>query len=375
VALSQQRLQEFIRAELVYFGQQIPEPLSLEQIVRASSPVKVARLLHRELPRRFAARVSHIESLEGWPDVEELCRLREIFMESFRQLRLANPPLKGTTSVQELENYSQVINQLRQRHKPVTALLGEALRKMRRNFEGPEKEQFINTWTDDFFCSRISTEMLTKHFVAIMNEPPNKASTRVGVVDTQCNPGRICQEAADQVLYSLGSSVHDMPELDIEVNATNCTHSGTDIEIPYIPMYLYYIVQELLRNSARATLEAGRKDGAQQTRPISVTVCSDQKQVAIRIADKGGGIPLGSGEKIWSYQFSTSIQPFEAYLDGASPLSGRGMGLPLGRLYASYLGGSLELMNMPGIGVDAYLFLNRIPNFDMAAFDTSRLGP
>merc|ERR1711974_388732 len=83
-------------------------------------------------------------------------------------------------------------------------------------------------------------------------------------------------------------------------------------------------------------------------------------RVAIRISDHAGGVSFGNSDKIWSYQFSTSAQPIEAYIDCASPLSGWGMGLPLGRLYAEYLGGSLELMNMPGIGVDAYLFLKRI---------------
>jgi len=183
-------------------------------------------------------------------------------------------------------------------------------------------------------------------------------------VDTKCNPGQICQEAALEVMKSLAAeSSHGdgAPQFQINVFAKHCTHSGTDIEIPYIPQYLFYIVQELLRNSARASLEACRAAGLQEPEPIIVTVCADQKQVAIRISDKGGGVPFGNGDKIWSYQFSTSKWPYEAYLDGESPLSGWGMGLPLGRLYARYLGGSLELMHMPGIGVDTYLFLSRIP--------------
>ena len=64
----------------------------------------------------------------------------------------------------------------------------------------------------------------------------------------------------------------------------------------------------------------------------------------------------------------------QEYLESGSPLAGWGVGLPLGRLYARqeetssaiacvavtdcfcfwrYLGGSLELMNVPGTGVDA----------------------
>ncbi|CDJ52315.1 hypothetical protein EBH_0003450 [Eimeria brunetti] len=44
----------------------------------------------------------------------------------------------------------------------------------------------------------------------------------------------------------------------------------------------------------------------------------------------------------------------------ASPLAGFGCGLPLCRLYASYLGGSLRLVSMPVHGTDAYIHLRRI---------------
>lgn len=43
-----------------------------------------------------------------------------------------------------------------------------------------------------------------------------------------------------------------------------------------------------------------------------------------------------------------------------SPLAGFGCGLPLSRLYASYLGGKLDILSLPFHGSDAYLYLNRI---------------
>merc|ERR1712061_192685 len=113
----------------------------------------------------------------------------------------------------------------------------------------------------------------------------------------------------------------------------------------------------------RATMEAVHTSGNPDEimkRPITVTVCADDTQVAIRISDQGGGVSFGNAQRIWSYVFSTSNQSHEDYIGKASPLSGWGMGLPLGRLYMRYLGGSLEFMNVPGVGVDAYLFLSRI---------------
>lgn len=374
--MSQSRLNEFVRAELSHFAQRVPKTLSLQTILHASTPGKVANLVRAELPYRFAARIKHIESHEGWEQQPVLVQLRDIFSDSFRELRLAEVPASGVPghepTVLELEQFTEVISNLRRRHGPVVALLAEAMRKMQKE-DGCERysDSSYQSWVDKFLSSRISTEMLTSHYVAVMKTYSDKAPTlvshagNVGIVDTKCNPGKICELAAAQVQESLGAGVR------IQVQTNNCSSSQETIEMSYIPKYLFFIVQELLRNSARATLEAveeaSNKEAELAKRPIVVTVCADKKQVAIRISDQGGGVSFGNTQNIWSYVFSTSRQPYEDYIVGASPLSGWGMGLPLGRLYAEYLGGSLELMNMPGTGVDAYLFLNRIDPEEYAA--------
>lgn len=40
-------------------------------------------------------------------------------------------------------------------------------------------------------------------------------------------------------------------------------------------------------------------------------------------------------------------------------MAGFGVGLPLSRLYAEYIGGSLQLVSMPNFGTHAFLFLER----------------
>lgn len=44
----------------------------------------------------------------------------------------------------------------------------------------------------------------------------------------------------------------------------------------------------------------------------------------------------------------------------SSPMHGFGFGLPTSRAYAEYLGGSLTLESMQGIGTDVYLRLRHI---------------
>eukprot|EP00435_Cladocopium_sp_Y103_P013274 s2378_g3.t1 len=71
-----------------------------------------------------------------------------------------------------------------------------------------------------------------------------------------------------------------------------------------------------------------------------------------RVSDRAQGIPIEVGNRVWSYMYTTSSK--------ASPLSGYGVGLPLSRLHARYMGGTLELISLPGYGTSAYLSLPRM---------------
>lgn len=350
VTVSQRRLEEFIRAELSYFAQQQAQPMNLDQIVNHASPSRVARLVHRELPIRFAARIKHLELIEGWQNLPHYAEIHAIFCESFRHMRLVDSS--------NLEEFNETIQALRKRHKRIVPLLSAGLRELEREGEEAANRRCghggLDGWADAFMMSRISTEMLTSHYTACMDEQacgsanhPTRPRSWHGIVDTECDPVAICRKAVAKV------QAEAQGEVDFELSLLP---DADQIKFSYIPRYLLYIIEELLRNAVRAVL--GRSDGRRP--PVRIAVCADQRQVGIRIADEGGGIPFGSADRVWSYLFSTSQDQFEDYAKLDSPLSGRGMGLPLGRLYASYLGGSLELMNVPGVGVDAYLFLSRI---------------
>ncbi|MEQ2212656.1 hypothetical protein XENOCAPTIV_002894 [Xenoophorus captivus] len=110
---------------------------------------------------------------------------------------------------------------------------------------------------------------------------------------------------------------------------------------PFIPLPLDYILPELLKN-------------------------------AMRISDRGGGIPHKIIDKVVDYHFSTaeeSVQDprmsnlFNTITNSgnqSSPMHGFGFGLPTSRAYAEYLGGSLSIQSMQGIGTDVYLRLRHI---------------
>ncbi|XP_023218093.1 3-methyl-2-oxobutanoate dehydrogenase [lipoamide] kinase, mitochondrial-like [Centruroides sculpturatus] len=55
---------------------------------------------------------------------------------------------------------------------------------------------------------------------------------------------------------------------------------------------------------------------------------------------------------------SMMVEPSEG--PAAGPMHGFGFGLPTSRAYADYLGGSLTIETMQGIGTDVYLRLRHI---------------
>jgi signal transduction histidine kinase len=132
-----------------------------------------------------------------------------------------------------------------------------------------------------------------------------------------------------------------------------------------------------------------------------VTLADSPSRVAIRISDQGGGIPhedmekvaqpsnsttttlpsqplllflslsLFSTPQIWNFSFSTSPKPqFDAFFTpqmGATleqqsvqwPIAGTGYGLPISRVFAEFLGGSLDIQSLHGHGTDAYVMMKK----------------
>jgi signal transduction histidine kinase len=184
-----------------------------------------------------------------------------------------------------------------------------------------------------------------------------------------------------------------------------------------IPMHLDYIIMELLKNAVRAQIEnrmekepievtiaafpkednlkTTPKDAQQHTRSslskdpksnvaqvssytrdklAANTASPSTTGVTIRIRDRGGGISPANLANIWKYSFTTfSEEKIKEALYGMSgddskpsdmtelaniphlQLAGLGYGLPLGRAYAEYFGGGIQVQSLWGWGTDVYL--------------------
>jgi len=357
-------------AEIGYFATMSVRPVKLADIFQADTPESAGRLILRSLPMHFATRIKHIEALPKWRDIPEIVDVRATLTQSFRNLRL----LENQGS--DLTRLSECIEDIRQRHKSIVPLLGFAMGEMRA--EGLVNEAFASEWLHTFLVARISTEMLTLHYTLLNSGDDGTSGSCRGIVDSRCDPRDICTQVVEKLSQDPRFSAVPM-----KVESYVCGRSEKGIEFSFLPRYLILLVEELVKNSAWATMRAC--DAAPQTKapqPVTIFVGADDRQVMIEISDKGGGIPLDRQDRIWCFASASDrdvshsaedVAPPRATLSWSDPLSGLGikprlgMGLPLTRLYTQYLGGSLELMSIPGVGVDAFINFRRI---DKQSIDT-----
>merc|ERR1712048_1490632 len=144
-----------------------------------------------------------------------------------------------------------------------------------------------------------------------------------------------------------------------------------DTELSFVHEHLSFILQEVLKNAMRATIEHNgeRRD----LPPITVEIMKGSFDVTIKVSDTGGGMQKEQLAKIWKYGYTSASgdshgSDNDALLsdlcgqDASSlrQIAGYGFGLPLSRVYAQYFGGDIHLQTMHGYGTDVYLNINHL---------------
>ncbi|KIY43724.1 atypical/PDHK/BCKDK protein kinase [Fistulina hepatica ATCC 64428] len=347
-----------------------PRPINLTQLLSYGRPITPDSVLSSvsyvlsEIPRRLATRVKSIENLPFIVGNNPyIASVHDAYRDSF--LYLAT-------------------------HPPVTSLEENAEFARHESFQECSKymsSKQITNFLDAALRNRISVRLIAEQHVSISRAltDPSTDPSRAGVIDMQCSPTRMLNMCSAFVSELCEASYGPSPILVIE-GPTNATFAN----------HLEYILTELLKNAFRATVESRQKHAWNGPLPPVVVTLSPPPSLAsgppffsFRIRDQGGGISQSIMSKIFSYAFTTAGHdnmddpdgPYNAMMIGGGAavaggdtslfsemsakglqaglgtIAGLGYGLPLSRLYASYFGGSLDLMSLDGWGTDVFLKL------------------
>jgi hypothetical protein len=370
-------------------------PLSTEALLRS------ANFTLSLLPVRLAHRVRALRNL---PYVvvsnPNISKIYDKYRHSLSTL-LPYQQSPITTPQQEI-HFTQTLHDLVQTHADTIPTLARGFVECRKYIPPAKIARFL----DEHLRARIGTRLIAQHHIELHLASQTSArqeasksngnetilaatpSTYIGVIDTALRPARIIDSCA--------SFVAEICELKYGVRPSWVIDGQPDAEFAYVPVHLEYIVTELLKNAFRATVESENssepvvvtiaakpqrpqldgqtmeEDGSPGQEPTEnergriTSIPSDAGGITIRIRDRGGGISSEVLPKIWSYSFTTfgvhensdggadagEMDTLTAMAGGGlgSSIAGLGYGLPLGRAYAEYFGGSIEVQSLYGWG-------------------------
>ena len=339
------RLATFLRCsvarEIQKYGAMKPHPQSIESVLSCKDVNQLARFLKTEYPIRCAERIQMIEALPDWSSASELKEVHARHWNAFVAMRQME-------NSEDLELFTEVVDDIVSNNRDVVALMAQAMQRLSQEQPKTFHAEFVDRFLDSFLLNRLGSNVLLSQYLSAVD----KTRLVVGTVDPHCDVTEICRDSAEEVQRICKHYAHIAPAISIETHDVT-TDDNADLKFAFIPGIIRYIVQEILKNSARATLQLLSSEDEAATLPINIVISGDHKRVMIHISDRAGGIPFDVGQHVWSYLYTTAR-------GDVSYLAGFGVGLPMSRLYANYLGGSLNLISLPGYGTHAYVYFPRL---------------
>lgn len=355
VPITESRLEELLQAEIQYFATVPVRAVSLREVLDCLEPRRAAKFIQADVPKRMAVRIRMIENLSCWHRVPELVQVHADLNSWYRSLRLVERGAKVG-----LNEFTACVKNVRDEGKDAVRQATVGMHKLKHTASGTDYgDDFLNQWLDSFLLSRIGSNMLLDQYIACVSHKDGGLGRATGIIDPACDAALICAQASKAVTNLCLRYSGKAPPVVIEAYRAG-EHGIVDSPIlfSYIPAYLHYVMVELLKNSFFATIKNAIDQEDLQKRPIHIAVSTDDHRIIIRASDRAGGIPYEVGDRIWSYLYGAAAGHTDD--QAATPLAGYGVGLPLSRLHARYLGGELEIRSFPGLGTDAYLLLHRI---------------
>lgn len=331
-------------------GLRAPKAVQIRHLIESAAdptPSKSlinAQLLHDELIARRASMVAHLlrlpERLRAHPKVADLTEAQYNRLLNMLLIKRPRSSDEVETFDRELRERSSCGEQDGESRRAIGAALSEEewlptmLGSRRWDWdeeagELSEHQMQMDAQLDGVFAARIAIRFLTNHYLAAKALPREGWS---GSVQHACSPSERCEMMARLVEARCVARFGRAPQIVLHADKERVT-------FPFVPEHMDFVLHELMMNGSKATLR--KHQTKEELPPMRVIVAAGDQEVTIKVADEGGGLPRSRLRSVWSYQ-------------GRWKSGGKGLGLPIARLYAKYFGGSLYLTPVEGYGTDCY---------------------
>jgi len=335
----------------------IKQLLARSKACSEEAHIQHAAWLQEQVPVRLAHRI------EGFLELPYVVLCNSRFHEVFQLFLGAFQTLFDLKEVKELDDAVEFAKTLREAYRNFAELIN-----MMREGYGELQDVFDNIDLDAFLnqtlSTRIGNRVLAEHFLKLHDGFMNgQAGECTGVVDPKCRPA--------EVIETLNSSLGDVFNEVYGMRPQVVVEGELDTELSFITAHLSFILQEILKNACRATIETHMHSGG-KVPPVSVEIMKGSFDVTLKVSDRGGGMRPEQLKEVWRYGCTTvvgynssrggllSSYSSPQSISSARSVAGYGFGLPLARLYAQYFGGDMVLQSMHGYGCDVYLNISHL---------------
>ncbi|KAF7292457.1 Protein-serine/threonine kinase [Mycena chlorophos] len=389
-ALSQHRL-FYQNKQLELYAAREANRLTLRQLLffgRSTSDaerlIKSANYVRTELPIRQVAILLKLPFIVVTQ--EGVARVYELYWSAFEKFR-RYPQIN---TVEDNEAFCRFLTDILKEHWTVIPSLSLGLSLASPHLSPDVLDSFMRR----MLISRISRRVLAEHHIALSDMHSGKTSAapepHVGIIFTALDVKRSLEKCVN-ILRNRGKG---WPEIVVD------GHAHT--RFAYIKEHLEYVLFEILKNAMQAT--AAHHRGAEDLPPIQATISAGANEVSTYQCE-GGGLatvktpsdlfsfshlrnaarmensqinalrnastnPLGMRATVteqvdrWQQDVPSTLDPvdpeFDPEVQAGVGHAKVGIGLPMSNIFATYFGGSLELVTMQGYGTDVYLRLPRL---------------
>jgi len=328
------------------------------------------KFLYKEIPIRLSKMIVDLDNLPyGLTHADGVRKVRILHTDAFNNIRAMQEP----KNFEDAKHFTHLLKFIIHSHNFVVPHIACAIYETEFTVKDLTACPFLTQFLDKYLSRRISIRMLMAQQCSLLAQylnPESRTSGFVGEIDSDLQVDKVVFSAADKATQLCMQTYGTAPPVHIiDKKSLNA--------FKYIRGHLQLMVFELIKNSMRAVCEY-RETPSQH--PIKIIVCDGVRDLAIKVADEGGGIQRDHLDTAfqWGYttgnrdyekiktflqEFQTSSQQGGLNLNQlnaifSNSLSGLGYGLPMCRLYARYFNGDLQIFSMEEHGTDAYLYLN-----------------
>ncbi|KAL8277233.1 hypothetical protein RQP46_010406 [Phenoliferia psychrophenolica] len=331
-----------------------------------------------------------------------LASIHQLYASAFTAMSVL-PEIK---TLEDNDRLCEAMAHMVEEHRDNIPVLAKGFQETRRYLPDSTITSFLNRAIRNRITLRLLAEQHLSLSTASLPSLRPHLSSSSPTTHLSLSPRDLIDTCAGYVSELCEATYGVAPKYRIEGNGATARVGG-------IGVHLEYVMTELLKNAFRATVECHTPKQEEQDPDvfrfddlpsahlssddfpeIVITIAVSPGVLSIRIRDRGGGIKPENLPNVFSYAFTTVPPLADPDMDPDSPgsdlyggssgagyyggvgggpgggetslktgmgtLAGLGFGLPLSRIYASYFGGSLDLVSMVGWGTDTYTVLRTV---------------